>query len=51
MKFLKKLKPLLNIAVRLSGKRDEINALGKAAGDLGGKGVRKVVDKIGKVDG
>lgn len=50
-KKLKILKPLLNLAIRKSGKLDEINALGKAAGDLGGDDVRKVVKKIGKVDG
>lgn len=33
MKLLAKLKKLLRIGVALSGKRDEIDALGKAAGD------------------
>lgn len=49
--FFKKLKPIARIAVALSGKRDEIDALGKAAGDLGGKKVKNVVEKIGRIDG
>lgn len=50
-KLFKKLKPILRIGVALSGKRDEIDALGKVAGDLGGKRVKRVVDKIGRIDG
>lgn len=50
-KLFKKLKPIFRIGVALSGKRDEIDALGKAAGDLGGDKVKRVVEKIGKVDG
>lgn len=49
--FFKKLKPLIRLGVNVSGKRDEIDAVGKAVGDLGGKKVKRVVEKIGRIDG